>query len=130
MMMYLITLTLVVQLLHEASFGTNSPLGKVKYFSSSSVNKLTGNDILEYKQETFNTQNLIVTSNGLPADEVRQWTEDAFAQLPSGKKANLSAQFVGGEIRQRADINTTLVGVAYHVPVGQGNQKKEYMLTF
>jgi hypothetical protein len=105
-------------LLHEAAYGENSPLGK-PVLNSACLNAATC-DIMSYRGNTFAANNLVVTGTGISHDNLRALVDANFSSMKSGAKIIAApSPFVGGETKVRADLSgVTHAGIAFSVSSG------------
>jgi len=114
----------LVDLLHEAAYGENTPLGSSMF--GSSLDKLEVETILSFRKSNYLTSNLVVSASGIAHDTLKSLVEchlSALPSAPSSSSASSSAlpasPYIGGDIKVRVDLDgVSHVGVAFPVPAG------------
>ena len=107
-----------MQLLHEAAFGENTPLGST--LLSTSLDNVDENSVLSFRSENFKTGNFVISADGLSHDTLKEVVECQFHGLSTGRTSVAASPYIGGDIRVRADLGgVTYVGLAFPVPLTQ-----------
>jgi predicted Zn-dependent peptidase len=119
----------VSEMLHEASFGENTPLGSSLY--APRLSALAASDVLHYRNALFASENVCVAVHGgsLSGDAVTKQLEGLLSTgLPSGKAATFSGGFSGGEMRVRDDMGgATRASLAFAAPAGNAGKAYEVL---
>lgn len=125
---------IVMEMLHEASFGENTPLGGSMY--SSSLDSLAASDVLHYRNTHFTAENMSVAVHGgsLSGETIASQIDSLVASgLPSSASAagagSAVSGFTGGEMRVRAAIagGATRASLAFAAPTGQAGKAYEVL---
>jgi len=107
----------VMELLHEAAYGENTPMGAP---ALSSPESLTAADVAAFRKANFSGSNVIVSATGLSIDALKTMAELYLHALPAdGSKARLpgaAGGYVGGDMKVR-DNSTSSSHLAMAFPV-------------
>ncbi len=104
-------------LLHEAAYGENSPLGKPIH-NTSALNADVC-DLMAFRSRQYTAGNIVVTASGISHDHLKAAVEGAFAGHGGAASTPVSSPYQGGDIKVRTDLNgKTYAGVAFPVPAG------------
>ncbi len=83
------------------------------------MNKISGEDVLAFRHQNFTRNNVVVTSNGLSADELSEVVNKTLGYFSPDQKVRAQATYVGGEAKAKADLDgLSHVAVAFPVPAG------------
>lgn len=106
-------------LLHEAAYGENSPLGKP--VNNASALKADVCDIMAFRSRQFVAGNIVVTASGVSHENFKSAVNGAFTSLSGTATAVDSSPYIGGDIKVRTDLNgMSHAGIAFPVPGGAG----------
>ena len=107
-------------MLHDASFGENTPLGGSIF--SSNLDGLVASDVIHFRNASFCAENVCVAVHSGNADGVganNMLAELLSSGIPSGQSAVFAAGFTGGEMRVRENIGgDTRASLAFSAPAG------------
>jgi len=109
----------LMELLHEAAFGENTPLGSS--FFATNLDRLTSGDVTAFRAKNFTSGQMVVTTTGgLSHDALKQLAEVHLHGLPSSKPMTAAASpYVGGDMRVRTDLDgESHLALAFPVPAG------------
>jgi predicted Zn-dependent peptidase len=107
----------LLELIHEAAYGENTPLGSS--FFSSNLDSLDVKDVYSFRKSVFTAGNVVVSASGIPHEALVQAIECYLHALPAGKPATPSSPYVGGDIKVKADLDgETHVALAFPFPAG------------
>lgn len=118
----------VSELVHEASFGENTPLGGSVY--APSLNGLLATDVLHFRNTQFSANNLLIAVHGACSasavvDQIQAQTANGLAV---GDAASFGAGFIGGEMRVRESIGgATKASLAFSAPAGNSGKAYEVL---
>ena len=105
-------------LLHEAAYGENSPLGRPNKATSSLRAEVC--DLMAFRANTYTAGNLVVTGSGISHEVLRAAVDGTF-HLAEGKDAMPASAYTGGDIKVRTDLSgVSHAGIAFPVPSGAG----------
>eukprot|EP01034_Spumella_vulgaris_P029253 gene29254-36271_t len=133
----------VNELLHEAAFGEDSPLGGSIY--PQNVDRLEHDQIIAYRNKHFVADNLVVAASGISHEKLQALVEQ---YVVGGKVGNAAAQsiialevgqirtattpsaslsaaspYAGGEVKLRQEVGgESHVGLAFPVPAGEAGK--------
>lgn len=104
-------------LLHEAAYGENGPLGRA--VTDESAAKAEVCDIMAFRSRQFTAGNLTISGSGISHENLRNAVDDAFSGFSGAATAKQASPYIGGDLRVRADTGgVTFAGVAFPVPSG------------
>ena len=105
-------------LLHEAAYGENSALGAQRF--NEDLLHLEAKDVFRFRDRNFHAKNLVVTANGLSHESLRLLVETYLQDLPDAAAASSSSAWVGGQAKERVDLEhgNTYLGWAVPTPAG------------
>jgi predicted Zn-dependent peptidase len=104
-------------LLHEAAYGENSPLGRA--VTNESAAKAEVCDIMAFRSRQFTAGNLTISASGLSHESLRSAVDDAFSGFSGAATSKEASPYTGGDLRVRANTDgVTYAGVAFPVPSG------------
>ena len=105
-------------LLHEAAYGENSPLGRPCKATSSLRAEVC--DIMAFRAGAYTAGNLVITGSGISHETLRNAVDGTFT-LSEGKSAVPTSAYTGGDIKVRTDMGgVSHAGIAFPVPAGAG----------
>lgn len=105
------------ELLHEAAFGEETPMGSSTRAFNGDLKNLTPEAIMSYREHQFTGNNVVVASSGLKHGTVRKLTDKYLSALPKATAAPVDAAYSGGDAKMRADFNGhTYLALAFPVP--------------
>lgn len=107
-------------LVFETGYGS-SPLGNSVGIDA--MDELCVDQVMNYRKTVFTSNNIIVTSNGVVHDKMKQLVECYLHGLPSGTSSVGKSSYTGGFNRVKAhdlhhDDDSTTVSIAFPVPTG------------
>ena len=113
---------LLNDLVFETAYGA-SPLGNSVGIDS--IDELCVDQVMNYRKNVFTSNNIIVTSNGVVHDKMKQLVECYLHGLPTGSSSVGKSSYTGGYNRikvlhdshHHGDDSTT-VSIAFPVPTG------------
>jgi len=104
------------ELIHEVAFGESS-LGSSFY--ADSLDEIEPTTVLEYRNDHYKSGNLTISGNGIHHEALCALTECYFHKLVPGSSVAPSVEYVGGELKVKADLKgISYGGVAFYVPEG------------
>jgi len=109
----------VTELLHDAAFGENTPLGGSLY--AANLDKLDVDAVLAFRAAHFTAPRITVAaSGGVSHDALKQMVECYLHSAPAGAASPVPASpYQGGELKVRKDLDgQTYLGLAFPVPAG------------
>merc|ERR1711871_362509 len=117
-------LSVLSELIHEASYGDGSPFGSS--FFASDLSQLRGVDTLEFRSSNVKAGSTYITASGVESESLQTWAETAFQSLSTGSAKAPSTKFVGGDIKLKAETKgTTYTAVAFPIPSGEVQKSYE-----
>lgn len=105
----------------ETAYGA-SPLGNSVGIDN--MNELCVDEVMKYRNSVFTSNNIVVTSNGIVHDKIKQLVECYLHGLPTGTSTVGKSSYVGGYNRVKVsqdshhDDDSTTVSIAFPVPTG------------
>lgn len=117
-----ILVTCVEQLVQEAAFGEDSPLGAPRL--ASKAKKLSVDQVLEYRTARFVRGNLVVAANGISQANLDATLSKHAGVVPAGSAPAVPpSPYKGGEVKVRTDLDgTSRLGLAFPVPAGEDGE--------
>ena len=113
----------VLELLYEAAYGENTPLGSPVY--ADDLTDLSVASTLGFRKSNFTANRLVVSATGLSIDTLKTLAELYLHALPSGNSALLAPQspYVGGDVKLRdKSVGASHLAVGFPVPAGAGSE--------
>ena len=74
---------LIQELLHEAAFGSNTPLGHTLYATEEGARQITVQDLEKYMERALQPHKVVITGAGVAHDDLVEIAEKEFGHLPS-----------------------------------------------
>lgn len=108
----------LTELLHDASYGENTPLGSSRF--AHSLDDLTPTDVIHYRNSVFSSDNLRIAVHGdIAGSKAKNILEDKCASGFATGSRPIVSPFTGGEIRVREHTGgLTRVGLSFALPAG------------
>jgi predicted Zn-dependent peptidase len=103
----------LLQLIHEAAYGENTPLGGSLY--AADLDALCPNEVIAYRNRVFTAGNLRVAVSGdASAKDLKALTESTLSTgFAEGANAAAQIEYVGGDMRVRANTGRTRAALAF-----------------
>jgi predicted Zn-dependent peptidase len=110
-------------LLHEAAFGDESPLGSTFLPSKREFDELSLENVLAYRAKTFVASNVVVTASGVSLATLKALLETHLHELPKGAgKVVPASPYIGGDVKVKADLGgRTVMGLGFPVSGSVGS---------
>jgi predicted Zn-dependent peptidase len=101
------------QLVHEAAYGENTPLGGSLY--AADLDALCPTEVIAYRNRVFTAGNLrVAVSGNASAKDLKALTESTLSTgFAEGANAASKNEFVGGDVRVRANTGRTRAALAF-----------------
>lgn len=119
------------ELLHEAAYGENTPLGGSLY--ANSIDDINAEESILFRNREFNTKNFLIVSNGgLSHDSLKSFVEVNFANFSSTSSSQSTpSNYIGGDIRvRRLDLDgQSYLGLALPFNVENGASQDNQVLS-
>lgn len=116
--------SLCLQLLHEAAYGEETPLGSPFLPSKREFKALSAEAVLAFRARTYASSNLIVTASGISAANLKVLLESHLHGLPKGGEKAISlppSPYMGGDVKVKADLEgKTVLGLGFNVAGAKG----------
>ena len=113
----------VLELLYEAAYGENTPLGSPVF--ADDLSDLSVASTLGFRKSNFTASRLVVSATGLSIDTLKTMAELYLHALPAGSSALLAPQspYVGGDVKLRdKSVGASHLAVGFPVPAGAGSE--------
>jgi predicted Zn-dependent peptidase len=110
------------QLLHEAAYGENTPLGSPVY--APDFDKVCAAEVAAYRKANFTGSRLTVTAVGnVSHDSLKHMIEYWTHGLSSGSGSANNSPYQGGDVRVRTDLGgKTYLGLGFPIPAGDAGE--------
>jgi hypothetical protein len=107
------------ELIHEAAFGDNTPLGQSFY--ANSLDNIHGEDVLEFRSKQFLAGNITIAAKGISQDNLTKNISHFFRSLPEGSSELPKSTFVSGFAKTNSFLNG-YSGAAFAFPIASGDK--------
>ena len=112
-------ISILNELIYEASYGESSPLAN---FYATSLDSVSHDEVLKYRLDQFKSGNFIITGNNISMESLKTFANDC--NLPNGSTSTITSPFKGGEFKLKSSYGSdSAVAIAF--PISSGDKSSD-----
>jgi len=119
--------SMLYELIHEAAFGETTGYGSSLF--APNVKSICTDNVLEFRNSHFVSQNIVIAADGISADHVAKLVDSTKQTTPSGVAYTLTKPtFVGGEVKVRTfSSGPSHAAIAWPKPAGEASKASDVL---